>query len=446
MGGKEINVERGLRRHLVVRWGEAVRTIPFIVIVYLLLAYGAYSAFTSQIPSANDFYPRWRGARALIVEGRDPYSADVTLQIQKDMYGRLAREDEDQVAFAYPLYVSLFVLPFALLPYPLAQAFWLSTLILTALAALIVMVRTLHWNPSPAGLVGLALWSVLFYPTARSILLGQFSVIVLALLALALWAIHRGNLFLAGCLLAFSTVKPQMVFLIVPFLLFSTWRRGQRRTLAGFLCTMAVLLIVTSALLPTWIPSFVSALASYQSYTSIYREGRSPLGVLISYLLPSSLAWPATVLLSFATLVYVSYAWIKSFRQQGDASLALFITIIATLLLPAQTGTTNQVLLLLPILYWLAEPSIARTAKAALSSLLLVAPWLLFLLTFAQRNGEHAIMSIPLPMMAIALLWWTDRRRAHRQEHSPGGPLAPGLEDQGSRAPGDSQHEEYSRT
>ena len=62
---------------------------------YLLLAYGAYSLFTSQIPSGNDFYPRWRGTRALLLEGKDPYSEEVTLEIQRGMYGRPAREDED---------------------------------------------------------------------------------------------------------------------------------------------------------------------------------------------------------------------------------------------------------------------------------------------------------------------------------------------------------------
>lgn len=422
--------------------GAAIAFTAAIIVTYLLLVFGAYQTFTSQVPGGNDFYPRWRGTRALLLEGQEPYSAEVTLQIQNDMYGRPAREGEDQVAFAYPLYVSFLVLPFALLPYPLAQASWLSTLILTALAALMVILRTLDWQPSPLGLIGLALWSVLFYPTARSILLGQFSIIVLALLALALWAIHRGNLFLAGCLLAFSTVKPQMVFLIVPFLLFSAWRRGQRRTLAGFLSTMAVLLILTSAFVPTWIPSFLSGLASYQSYTSIYREGRSPLGVLISYLLPSSLAWPATVLLSFSILAYVSYAWIKSFRQQGDAWPALFVTIIATLLLPAQTGTTNQVLLVLPILYWLAESRLARSARAALLSLLLAAPWALFLLTFAQRNGEHAIVSVPLPLIAIGLL--LSRERVGRPGRNP--QKREGLEDHGSLESSNSDGQEYSST
>jgi hypothetical protein len=422
-------VEHTAKKQPALRRGRVAGTAALIMVVYLLLVYGVYSAFTSQIPGGNDFYPRWRGTKALFIEGRDPYSKEVTLEIQQGMYGRPALEDEDQVAFAYPIYVSLMILPLCFLPYPLAQAFWLSALVLAVLGGLVALLRTLDWKPPAIAMVALTLWSILFYPTARSILLGQFSIIVLAILALTLWALHQRKLFLAGSLLALSTVKPQMVFLVVPFLLFSTWRKGQRSTLAGFLSAILILSVLSSILLPTWIPSFLSGLASYSSYTSIYREGRSPVGVLVGYLLPLPLTLPATALVSVALLAYVLYAWVKSARGVGDDCMALLITVIATVLLPAQTGTTNQVLLLVPILYWLHELCSATAGRVALMSLLLVAPWALFLLTFAQRNGEHAVISVPLPLIAIGLLWWAQRKRGQRQEAGSRDPLGLRLED-----------------
>lgn len=402
---------RPLRDSLKGR-GRTIMLFAAVVVVYLLLVYGSYQTFTSQVPGGNDFYPRWRGTRALLLNGQDPYSEEVTLQIQMDMYGRPARDDEDQVAFAYPLYVSLLILPFSLLPYPLAQASWLSALILTALATLIIILRTLDWNPRPAVLVGLALWSVLFYPTARSIMLGQISIVVLALVALALWALESGHEALAGCLLASSTVKPQMIFLIVPFLLLVSARRRAYRTIAAFLCTMAALALVSFIVLPTWIPSFVAGLGSYQSYTSIYREGRSPLGVIVGYLLPSEFAAPVTVLISVALVGCMMYAWIVSGKTRAGTFQALFFTMVVTLLIPAQTGTTNQVLLLLPIVYALALFPTSRGMHVAMPLLLLVGPWVLFLLAFSAINGEHGIVSVPLPIATLAMLQWT-AKRAH---------------------------------
>jgi hypothetical protein len=406
---QETAVEHRFSRVTAMRYARAAGIAALVVAVYLLLAYGTYATFTTRIPGGNDFYPRWHGTRALALEGRDPYSEDVTLEIQKAIYGRPAREDEDQVAFAYPLYVSLLLLPFSLLSYPVAQAFWISTLILALLAALVLALRTMGWAPSPAQLVVLALWSVLFYPSARSLVLGQLSILVLALLALALWAQHRDRPLLAGCSLALSTIKPQMVFLVVPFLLLSSVRRAHYRTLASFLSIMAVLLVVTSIVLPTWIPSFAAGLTSYQSYTSIYREGRSPLGVLLSYVLPSQLNSLVTLIVSLLLLAGVVSLWIVSLRRPDTWWRAFTLTIIATLVIPAQTGTTNQVLLLLPLLYLLARWSASRAVRLVVASVLLIGPWALFLLTFFVRNGEHAIMSVALPLFALVTVWWMPR-------------------------------------
>jgi hypothetical protein len=164
--------------------------------------------------------------------------------------------------------------------------------------------------------------------------------------------------------------------------------------------------------LPTWIPSFLAGLGSYQSYTSIYREGNSPLGVIFAYLLPSGLAVPVAGLVSVALVACLACAWIVSIRQQANTYQTLFLTIAITLLIPAQTGTTNQILLLLPIIYLLAQYPGNRAIHLAMPSLLLVGPWLLFLLSFAASQGEHALMSVPLPVLSLAVLPWT-AHRAH---------------------------------
>jgi hypothetical protein len=333
----------------------------------------------------------------------------VTLEIQKGMYGRPAREDEDQVAFAYPLYVSFLIFPFALLPYPLAQAFWLAALILIALAALVAILRTLDWELSPPLLVGLALWSVMFYPTVRSIILGQISIVVLALLAMSLWALDQNRCFVAGCLLGLSTVKPQMVFLVAPLLLLLAARRRKYTALVGFVSVVALLLGVTSAMLPTWISSFLGNLASYQSYTGIYRGGMSPIGYLVSSFLPPNLSDLGTLAVSLGLGAGLVYLWVGALTDRLQATSALSFTLIATLLLPGETGTTNQVLLLLPLITWLCCWNSRRWLVTFVSLMLLVGPWLLFLLT-VQGDLEHPMMVIPLPLAALVMLFWRTNR------------------------------------
>jgi hypothetical protein len=90
---------------------------------------------------------------------------------------------------------------------------------------------------------------------------------------------------------------------------------------------------------------------------------------------------------------------------QHEVPRALILTIIVTLLIPAETGTSNQVLLLLPFVYWLSRWSKRRWLGISLSLILLLGPWLVFLST-VHGNLEHPIMALPLPVITLAMLWW----------------------------------------
>src|ERR1700752_5105564 len=85
-------------------------------------------AVSRDLPRGNlsDLYPRWLGARELLLHGRDPYSAELTRQIQSGYYGRpldLGRPNDphDQEAFAYPLYVVFVLAPTVKLPFSVGQ-------------------------------------------------------------------------------------------------------------------------------------------------------------------------------------------------------------------------------------------------------------------------------------------------------------------------------------
>src|SRR5207237_517929 len=146
----------------------------------LLLAGGLSVAFynnlTHSYPGANDFYIPWRASRELFVAGRNPYSAEVTRDIQIVLFGAPRRADEHQYAFAYPLPVSLLLSPLVRLPYDAAEAAWLSV----CLILLLLSVAALALPARPGRLLAFLAFGVLFYPAARSLILGQFAIVVLA--------------------------------------------------------------------------------------------------------------------------------------------------------------------------------------------------------------------------------------------------------------------------
>src|SRR5512132_4092933 len=77
----------------------------------IFIPHQVMEAVTSKRPRGllSDLYPRWLGARELLLHHRDPYSPEITREIQNGYYGRPldpARpgDPKDQAAFAYPIF------------------------------------------------------------------------------------------------------------------------------------------------------------------------------------------------------------------------------------------------------------------------------------------------------------------------------------------------------
>ena len=122
-----------------------ILVLPFVLV---LLMWGYY-AHTRQLieqrldaigfPERNfsDLFPRWLGTRELLLHGRDPYSAEITREIQQGYYGRpidptRTSDPIDEQRFAYPLCVVFLLAPTVTLPFIVVK--WLFTAILAVLA------------------------------------------------------------------------------------------------------------------------------------------------------------------------------------------------------------------------------------------------------------------------------------------------------------------------
>jgi len=194
-----------------------------------------------------------------------------------------------------------------------------------------------------------------------------------------------------------------MVFLVIPFLLLWAPTQSRRRVVSGFIVVMMALLLISTLMLPSWIPGFLAGLGQYRLYTAKYTGSRSPLEILFASLLPTSISSWATIFVSLLLGGYLIYQWWQVARGREQFWPALFMTIIVSLLIPVQTGTTNQVLLLLPLIFWLAQWAKRWWVAISLSLILLLGSWTLFLAT-AQGDAEHPVMFLPLPLFALTYL------------------------------------------
>lgn len=377
-----------------------------LVLLFALGVCATYTAFTSRYPGANDFYSRWVGGCALLQDGLNPYSEAVTLRIQEGMYGRPALPGEDQVAFAYPLYSLAFFFPLCFVTdYALVQAIWLWLLLAALVLAALLWMQVIRWNPQPWLWALTILWVVLVYHSFRSLMLGQFAVFVLLALTATLWSMQRGHDVWAGVFLALSTVKPQMVYLAIPWVLM--WTAGQRRwrLWVGFGAALASLTIGSMILLPSWILDFVRQVLAYPSYTVF----GSLTWMIVQYWLGLGRVAEivALVALILLLLILVWRLWHGTWAQMV---WMLGLLLLLTNFFTPRIATTNYILLIPWVLWGLSQMQ-AEWKRWGTGAVIvaevgsIIGLWAVFLATI-QGDFEQAPVYVPFPVAMILLLIW----------------------------------------
>jgi hypothetical protein len=222
----------------------------------------------------SDLYPRWLGARELLLHRRNPYSAEITREIQQGYYGRpldpaLPNDPRDQQGFAYPAYVVFLLAPTVGLPFDAVQAGFRWLLVGMAAGSILLWLAVLRWKAAAGTVLILIVLVLGWWPMVQGLKLQQLSLLVAGLLALSGACVSRGWLLLAGGLLALATIKPQLAWPAVLWLLLwaaSDWH-SRRRFVFGFGLVMLLLLGGAQLLLPGWLRMFIEASRQYHHYT-----------------------------------------------------------------------------------------------------------------------------------------------------------------------------------
>ena len=390
---------------------------------HVLIPYQQADAAAHGRPRGNlsDLYPRWLGARELLLRHRDPYSGQVTGEIQAGYYGRKldpSRTDDpkDQQAFAYPAYVAFLLAPTVAAPFEKVKIAFEWLLVVLTAATVWLWLRVIRWRPESGSLVTLVILTAGSFPAVQGFKLQQLSLLVAFLIALSTALIAGKRLFASGAVLAAATIKPQLALpLAVGLTLWavSDWEKRQQ-FLWGFAATMAALVGGAELILPGWIGCFRQAVRDYESYTG----GMSMLDVLLSPVW-GRLVGVAVVL----GLAAICWRWRKENTEAVAFALMIALVLLGTLMVIPSFAPYNQ-LLLLPAIFlvlhdlrrlwawgWWSKAAVALAGGAT------VWPWLaalgLSLASFvvAPQSVERAwwlplypFVKLPLPVVWLAPL------------------------------------------
>jgi Glycosyltransferase family 87 len=332
----------------------------------------------------NDFYPIWLTSRQWLRERRDPYSPELTREIQIGLLGRPLDSQfptdppSDYRAFAYPAFTDLLLWPVSEIPFRTLRIMWVALLTVLLAAAIVFWVRALSWHVSGVSLAIMLLFTLCSYQELEGLYAGQLGLLVGFLLAASVLALLRDRPLLAGTLLALAMIKPQMVLLAVSYLfLWSAhdWRR-RRRFVVAFLATMFLLISASLAVWPRWIQSWGRVILGYPRYST------PPLAKEV---LGSSLGGHAgTPLIALLVIAALVLAWRGRAAAAGSyefwLSLSALLALTTITLLPGQSVCDHVILL--PGIFLLAcrneSHNSTRTFRAlfGIGAAVLLWPWL----------------------------------------------------------------------
>ncbi len=324
----------------------------------ILVGHQLADAAEHQRPRGNlsDLYPRWLGARELLLHRRNPYGEDITLEIQEGYYGRVldaARADDpkDRQGFAYPVYVVFLLAPLVGFPFSEVRFFFHWLLVVTAAGTVWLWLRVLRWRLSWVGIAGAIALTLGNFPAVQGIKLQQLSLVVAGLLAGSVACVAADSLFTGGVLLALATIKPQLTWIVVAWMLLwavSDWR-SRRKLVYGFSAVVALLLIGAESLLPGWLHMFTQAIMQYHQYTQNQSVPEAMLTQITGGLVREGVTHVGSQILeAIAVLACAPVFW--NLRREGPDSsgfgCAAALALALTVLVVPMFAPYNQVLLL----------------------------------------------------------------------------------------------------
>ncbi len=328
----------------------------------------------------TDFIGCW-AASVLALEGRPAAAYD--LAVHAAVQAEFVKFD-GLMPFPYPPPFLLILMPFGLLPYPVAAGSWIAI----TFGVYFAVARRV-WPNSAVLIAG-------FPAVLANAIVGQNGFLTAALMIGGLSLIGKRP-FAAGLVLGCLMVKPQLGILL-PLALLAA---GQWRVIAGA-ATSSLGLVLLGAL-AFGLDSYRAMFDLMAIFGPILSEGLSGWHKLASVYaslrlagLSSDVAWLAHIVVAAAAALQVWQTW----RCDCPPAAKAAVLAAATFLISPYLYHYDSLILVIP-LFWLLGAGADRRVLAAL--------WCIPLVSLAQSWGYNETVNL-MPLLPITLLLLIQRR------------------------------------
>ncbi len=365
------------------------------------LAVGIHS-LTQDNTLGIDYFVFWQAGRTTYLDHSSPYSLENDQRSQLAIIKRLAAPDENQMGFAYPPYALLPLFPVVLLPIDWSAAVWIAFLLLALSSAFL-------WA-FPAGPRWVGPTFLFFYPVFFGLLLGNFAILVTALLLFLFGRYLPQNQpgpkwqIAAGIILAWLTIKPQFTWPFLVFFGLYGLRRRQWKFLAAAAASFAAFLALSFGLVPNWLTEWPASIARYIGYTQAW-----PISTfLLKEVLPLETAgWLTWVLAGLTLAISTGLIWRWWQNRLEHLPLVAWLALVGFWFHPHGTSY-EHLAFLLPLAVWLCSRPRPRPAALAWWFSSLVVSWIAF--AIARVIPAASEWPILFHLIWVISLFWSPNR------------------------------------
>lgn len=301
-----------------------------------------------------------------------------------------------------PPWLLALLLPYTLVPFERAAWWWMLTNITLVSVSAVMLWQMSAQTASVRRLMALApVLAFAFAPTLTALIAGQVNILVLTGVTGYLFFRQRQQYGWGGILLALTMVKPHLVYLTVPLVLYVELRQRHWRVLTGFLGMLGALTLVVFIRRPLFLLDYMTAV-----------EG----GHLLDYVTPTLggilalfFGWDGWKLMA---VVILPLALSCAHCVSGLAIPRLVeVTLIASIITAPFGWSYDFVVLLVPLftmLVWMAEGGLTCHEVSVISGLMLLADVLIF---YQRVAGPPEFYFFWIPLVMAAFYAWIAARR-----------------------------------
>jgi hypothetical protein len=366
-----------------------------------------------------DLISHWAAGK-MIVQGQSPYDVDVQIRIQHEL--GWSRQSNglgiyDFLPYYYPPWLGLACTPLVPLGYEAAKTAWFFVNLEMLLLAGWLLSGAVPGLPRSVPLVAVPLF---FFPSFQSLILGQTSILILFLAALAWWLLEGRWDRAAGVALAGLTTKPQLSAVLIVAV--TVWAVRQRRwgIIAGLAVTLGVLCLVSTWVASSWPLEMLAATRRTPSPTHYFPWlGTTWLLVLKTLGLRGWGLWIGYLAVAVPFLgVVLRAAWDRE-RPVRDV---LALSLLAAFFVAPYGRHYDFPVLLIP-LFVLLGGRLSEKAGTVLVKVLIVTPYVEYLIEMILALVSPYFFSRPvsllvewtyswIPLLLVAV-WYATAAKSH---------------------------------